>query len=304
MGVELRAGSTRIAVLHGGESREREVSLVSGQAALSALRARGHSAQAVDVTPGIVAWLARERPDVCLNMLHGKGGEDGCIQGLLEVLQLPYTHSGVAASALGMDKHRAKAVFREAGIPVASGRLVAAKDFRQGHPLPPPYVVKPNDEGSSIGVRRVFEGDAPPAAAAEEGCLLVERYVGGMELTVSVLGDRALEATRILSGRGWYDYAAKYSPGGSRHELPARLPPGVRERLLALALAAHQALGCRGVSRSDFRFDPDSGEMALLEINTQPGMTPTSLVPEQAAHVGISFPELLEWMLEDASCRR
>ena len=302
--VELTPGATRIAVLMGGWSREREVSLVSGRSCAEALRSRGHVVEEFDVGRDIGRVLEERRPDACLNMLHGKGGEDGCIQGILETLEIPYSHSGIGASALGMDKARSKAVLREAGIPVAESRLIPVAMLAEGHPLPPPYVAKPNDEGSSIGVRFVFPGDAPPEAGADESLLLVERYVGGLELTVSVLGTRALEVTEIVSSEGWYDYAAKYEPGGSRHELPARIPSVQRERLLEYAVRAHEALGCRGVSRADFRYDPDGDQTALLEVNTQPGMTPTSLVPEQAESVGISFPELVEWLVRDASCLR
>ena len=301
---ELKPGSTRIAVLMGGWSREREVSLISGRACATALRELGHSVEEVDVGRDIGRTLTALRPDVCLNMLHGKGGEDGCIQGVLEVLRIPYSHSGVGASALGMDKYRSKAVMRQLGIPVAADRLVASGALEAGHPMPPPYVAKPNDEGSSIGVRFVFPGDPPPRLWEGESRVLVERYVSGMELTVAVLGDRALEVTGIVSETGWYDYAAKYEPGGSRHEIPARVPDALRERLLEYARRAHEALGCRGVSRADFRFDPEGDELALLEINTQPGMTPTSLVPEQAARVGISFSSLVEWLVRDASCPR
>ncbi len=302
--VDLRPGTTRIAVLMGGWSREREVSLVSGRSCADALRERGHRVEEIDVGRDVGRLLESIRPDVCLNMLHGQGGEDGCIQGVLETLRIPYSHSGIGASALGMDKHRSKLVLAACGIPVAEGRLVEADALVAGHPMPPPYVVKPNDEGSSLGVRFAFPGDRPPAPLEGETRVLVERYVGGMELTVAVLGDRALEVTAILSGSGWYDYAAKYEPGGSRHEIPARIPAALREDLLGHALAAHSAVGCRGVSRADFRFDAEREELALLEINTQPGMTPTSLVPEQAASVGISFPDLVEWMVRDASCRR
>ena len=309
--VEVIPGRTRIAVLLGGWSREREVSLVSGRSSAEALRQRGHRVEEIDVGRDIARVLAAARPDVCLNMLHGKGGEDGCVQGVLETLEIPYTHSGVGASALGMDKWRSKAVLRDVGITVAESRLLPVAALAAGHPLPPPYVVKPNDEGSSIGVHFVRPGDPPlgpeALAAGEEGSggdWLVERFVPGLELTVAVLGGRALEVTEIVAASGWYDYAAKYRPGGSRHELPARIPAAVRERALADARRAHAAIGCRGVSRADFRFDPDAGELVLLEVNTQPGMTPTSLVPEQAECVGMAFPELVEWLLGDASCRR
>ncbi len=302
--VEIFPGKTRIAVLKGGWSREREVSLVSGSSCAEALRSRGHLVEEVDVGRDIGRVLDELRPDACLNMLHGKGGEDGCIQGILETLEIPYTHSGIGASALGMDKARSKAVLRQAGIPVAEGRLATARELGAGHLLPPPYVAKPNDEGSSIGVRFVHAGDPPPQAGANNSPVLVERYIDGLELTVSVLGNRALEVTEIVAAEGWYNYAAKYQPGGSRHVIPARISDELRTSLLDFALIAHKALGCRGVSRADFRFDPERQELALLEVNTQPGMTPTSLVPEQADRIGIPFPELVEWLVEDASCPR
>ena len=302
--VEIFPGKTRIAVLKGGWSREREVSLVSGSSCAEALRSRGHLVDEVDVGRDIGRVLDELRPDACLNMLHGKGGEDGCIQGILETLEIPYTHSGIGASALGMDKVRSKAVLRQAGLPVADGWLATAAELGAGHLLPPPYVTKPNDEGSSIGVRFVFAGDPPPQTGEGESPVLVERYIDGLELTVSVLGDRALEVTEIVAAEGWYDYAAKYQPGGSRHVIPARISDELRVALLDFALKAHNALGCRGVSRADFRFDPERQELALLEVNTQPGMTPTSLVPEQADRIGIPFPELVEWLVEDASCQR
>lgn len=299
--------SARIAVLKGGRSAEREVSLVSGRECAAALRQEGFDVVEIDAGPDLAARLAGEKPDVVFNALHGRWGEDGCVQGLLEWLALPYTHSGVMASSLAMDKTRAKRIFAAAGLPVARGLIARRDEARSAHPMRPPYVVKPNNEGSSVGVYLVAEGANGPAQLSDDmpEDVLVEEYVAGRELTVTVLGDRALAVTDILA-EGWYDYHAKYAPGGSRHVVPADLPEDVTAACLAHALAAHQALGCRGVSRADFRWDESRGldGLFLLEINTQPGMTPTSLAPEQAAHAGMSFGALVRWMVEDASCSR
>jgi D-alanine-D-alanine ligase len=246
-------------------------------------------------------------PDVVFNALHGRWGEDGCVQGLLEWLRIPYTHSGVLSSALAMDKDRAKAAYRAAGLPVVESVLAPRDEVRARHVLPPPYVVKPNNEGSSVGVYLVNEAaNAPPQLSdAMPEVVMVETFAPGRELTTTVMGDRALTVTDILTD-GWYDYDAKYKPGGSRHVIPADLPPEIFAACLDYALRAHDALGCRGVSRTDFRWDEARGldGLILLETNTQPGMTPTSLVPEQAQAAGISFPELVRWMVEDASCDR
>ena len=305
-GVSSRA-SHRVAVLKGGPSAEREVSLSSGRECAAALRVAGYDVVEVDAGPDLPARLAAIHPDCCFNALHGRWGEDGCVQGLLEWLGLPYTHSGVLASALAMDKARAKEAFRAAGLPVAESRLACAAEVRARHVMAPPYVVKPNNEGSSVGVYIVQEAaNAPPALGPEmPEVVMVEAYVPGRELTVSVMGDRALCVTEIVTA-GWYDYHAKYTPGGSRHVLPADLPREITAACLDLALGAHRALGCRGLSRADFRWDEARGMdgLILLEVNTQPGMTPTSLSPEQAAHVGIPFPELCAWIVEDASCNR
>ena len=305
-GVSSRA-SHRVAVLKGGPSAEREVSLVSGRECAAALRVAGYDVVEVDAGPDLPARLAAIHPDCCFNALHGRWGEDGCVQGLLEWLGLPYTHSGVLASALAMDKARAKEAFRAAGLPVAESLIAPAAEVRARHVMAPPYVVKPNNEGSSVGVYIVQEAaNAPPALGPEmPETVMVEAYVPGRELTVSVMGDRALCVTEIVTA-GWYDYHAKYSPGGSRHVLPAELPEEITAACLDLALRAHRALGCRGLSRADFRWDAARGRdgLILLEVNTQPGMTPTSLSPEQAAHVGIPFPELCAWIVEDASCNR
>ncbi len=291
----------------GGPSAEREVSLSSGRECVAALQVAGYQVVAIDAGADLPARLADARPDVVFNALHGRWGEDGCVQGLLEWLRLPYTHSGVLASALAMDKTRAKAAFAGAGLPVAAGRLACKAEAMARHVLPPPYVVKPNAEGSSVGVYIVPEGaNSPPVLAADmPEVVLVEAYAPGRELTVSVLGDRALGVTEIFAP-GWYDYAAKYTPGGSRHVLPADLPAPIADACLDYALRAHAALGCRGLSRTDLRWDAAKGlaGLIILETNTQPGMTPTSLSPEQARHVGIDFPALCRWIVEDATCSR
>lgn len=297
----------RIAVLKGGRSAERDVSLVSGRECAAALRQEGYEVVEIDAGPDLADVIVREKPDVAFNALHGRWGEDGCVQGLLEWLGVPYTHSGVLASALAMDKIRAKQVFAAAGLPVAAGRIVCKAEARGGHPMPPPYVVKPVNEGSSVGVYLVTEGANGPAQIADDmpDVLMVEAYVPGRELTTTVMGDRALAVTDIIA-EGWYDYHAKYAPGGSRHMVPAEIPAGIEAACLDYALRAHQAIGCRGVSRTDFRWDEAKGldGLIVLEINTQPGMTPTSLAPEQAAHCGMSFGDLARWMVEDASCSR
>ncbi|MBB5221469.1 D-alanine-D-alanine ligase [Amaricoccus macauensis] len=297
----------RIAVLMGGRSAEREVSLVSGRECAAALRSEGFDVVEIDAGADLADVLRREQPDVAFNALHGRWGEDGCVQGILEWLSIPYTHSGVLASALAMDKDRAKAILAVAGLPVAKGMLARRDDVRQAHPMPAPYVVKPNSEGSSVGVYLVLDGANSPAQLSDDmpETVLVEEYIAGRELTTSVLGDRALGVTDIITD-GWYDYHAKYAPGGSRHEVPANVPAEISRACLDYALRAHQALGCRGLSRTDFRWDEARGldGLVLLEVNTQPGMTPTSLAPEQAAHSGMSFGDLVRWLVEDASCSR
>ena len=299
--------SARIAVVKGGRSAEREVSLVSGRECAAALRNEGYDVVEIDAGPDVASVLQSEKPDVVFNALHGRWGEDGCFQGVLEWLRIPYTHSGVLASALAMDKVRAKRAFVEAGLPVVEGRLVCRDEVRGSHPMEPPYVVKPYNEGSSVGVYLVHEGANGPAQVSEDmpEILMVERYVPGRELTTAVLGLRSLGVTDIVA-EGWYDYHAKYSPGGSRHVIPAEIPDEISEACLDYAVRAHEALGCRGLSRTDFRWDESRGldGLVLLEVNTQPGMTPTSLAPEQAAHAGMSFGELMRWMVEDASCSR
>lgn len=297
----------RIAVLKGGRSAEREVSLVTGAECAAALRTEGYEVVEIDAGADLAQVLVREKPDVAFNALHGRWGEDGCVQGILEWLEIPYTHSGVLASALAMDKTRAKQVLAAAGLPVVHGRLAPRAEASARHPLPPPYVVKPNNEGSSVGVYIVAAGANAPAQISDDmpEVVLVEEYVAGRELTVTVMGERALAVTDIITD-GWYDYHAKYAPGGSRHVVPAAIPDEIEAACLDRALRAHVALGCRGVSRADFRWDESRGldGLFLLEVNTQPGMTPTSLAPEQAAHCGYSFGALVRWMVEDASCSR
>jgi D-alanine-D-alanine ligase len=304
-GSSIRAAS-KVAVLMGGASAEREVSLSSGRACAMALRQAGYHVTEVDCDRDLYARLLDLKPDVCFNALHGRWGEDGCVQGILEWLRIPYTHSGVLASALAMDKARAKDVYLAAGLPIVQSVLASRAEVEAGHVLPPPYVVKPNNEGSSVGVYIVHPGsNAPRLAATMPDVVMVEAFAPGREMTVAVMGDRALCLTDIIT-EGWYDYDAKYKTGGSRHVLPAEVPAEITEACLDYALRAHVALGCRGVSRTDFRWDEACGlaGLILLETNTQPGMTATSLAPEQAAYCGISFPELCAWMVEDASCNR
>ena len=297
----------RVVVLKGGPSAEREVSLVSGAECAGALRRAGYQVEEIDAGTDLASVLAETRPEVVFNALHGRWGEDGCVQGILEWLRIPYTHSGVLASALAMDKTRTKAVYASAGLPIAESRLATREEVTTSHPMAPPYVVKPRNEGSSVGIYIVGANANTPARLEADApdILMVERYVPGRELTVAVMGDRPLAVTDIIS-EGWYDYHAKYSAGGSRHVVPADVPAEVRDACLAHALTAHQALGCRGLSRTDFRWDESLGAdgLVLLETNTQPGMTPTSLAPEQASHLGISFEELCSWLVEDASCGR
>ncbi|WP_132956228.1 D-alanine--D-alanine ligase [Rhizobium sp. BK251] len=302
-----------VAVLLGGFSSERPVSLSSGKACADALEAEGFRVTRVDVDRDVSSQLAVLKPDVVFNALHGPFGEDGTIQGVLEYLQIPYTHSGVLASALAMDKSRAKLVAAAAGIPVAESIVMSRFSFTSEHPMKPPYVVKPVREGSSFGVVIVQEDQShPPQIVSSPEWLygdevIVERYIPGRELTCAVMGDVALGVIEIVPlDHSFYDYDAKYVKGGSRHDLPAKISPNIYQKIQTIALRAHQAIGCRGVSRSDFRFDDRLSEDGViwLEINTQPGMTPTSLAPEMAAHAGYSFGEFLRWMVEDASCSR
>ena len=303
----------RIAVLYGGVSAEREVSLASGAQVIAALREAGFAVTPIEVGADLAAVLAAltPAPDAVFNALHGRFGEDGAIQGVLDWLAIPYTHSGVRASSLAMDKTAAKTVFTAAGLAVPRGLLVAREALAAADPLPLPYVIKPAGEGSSVGVEIVRAGDnrrAEIARAWRYGPVaLVEEYIPGRELTVGVMGETALAVTEIIAAAGaFYDYDSKYAPGGSRHVIPADVHPAAYARALEMALAAHRALGCRGASRADFRYDDTGGEpgrLVLLEVNTQPGLTPTSLLPEQAAHRGIDFPALCAWMVQQATCR-
>lgn len=299
-----------VAVLMGGWSAEREVSLRSGKACADALEAEGYQVTRVDVARNITEVLARLKPDIAFNVLHGHPGEDGTIQGVLEVLEIPYTHSGVLASALAMNKQVAKEVMKAAGVPVPEGRVVTRAAAAKDHALPRPYVLKPVSEGSSVGVFIVTEEHTHPPQELTRADwrfgedLLAEKFIPGLELTCAVMGEEALGVIEIEATTRFYDYEAKYAPGGSRHVLPARIPADVYQRVRTLSLVAHRALGCRGVTRSDFRFDNRAGELACLEVNTQPGMTETSLVPELAAYQGLSFGALVKWMAEDASLNR
>ena len=296
-----------VAVLMGGPGAERAVSLSTGQECATALRQAGYSVVEIDAGPDLVNELTLADPDVVFNALHGRWGEDGCVQGVLEWMKLPYTHSGVLCSALAMDKEKTKDVFRGVGLPVVDSLLMAREDLVGAHPMPLPYVIKPNNEGSSVGVYLVDLGaEAPPELSADmPDMVMVEAFAPGRELTTTVVGDRALTVTDILTNT-WYDYDAKYAEGGSKHVVPAELPEDIFQACLEYALKAHAILGCRGISRTDFRWDEARGlaGLILLETNTQPGMTPTSLSPEQATAVGIPFPELCRFLVEDASCNR
>ncbi|HTN96018.1 MAG TPA: D-alanine--D-alanine ligase [Nordella sp.] len=304
---------THVAVLMGGWSAEREVSLSTGEGCADALRRAGFQVTPIDVKRNIGEVLADLRPDVAFNALHGKWGEDGCMAAILETMEIPYTHSGVRASALAMDKVKSKILFASAGIPVAESRVIDLELAATQHPLPLPYVLKPQAQGSSVGVHIVDHSSNGPAAIILEerelfgDQVLAERFIPGKELTCAVMGDVALGVIDILPAAGFYDYKAKYAPGGSVHVLPAEIPRDVYRKAQQYALAAHQVLGCRGVSRADFRYDdtPGSdGELILLEVNTQPGMTGTSLVPELAAHAGHSYEDLVTWMVNDATVNR
>jgi len=301
------AGPQTVAVIMGGPSAEREVSLSSGAQCAAALREEGFAVVELDAGPDLVDQLSQSQADVVFNALHGRWGEDGCVQGLLEWVGLPYTHSGVLASALAMDKERSKIAFARAGLPIAESKIASRADVEAAHAMAPPYVVKPNNEGSSVGIYIVHElANGPPTLGPEmPNEVMVESYVPGRELTTTILGDHALGVTDIITD-GWYDYAAKYETGGSRHVVPADVPADITKACENYALRAHHALGCRGMTRTDFRWDDSKGVEGLivLELNTQPGMTPTSLSPEQAQHRGISFPKLCRWLVEDASCLR
>jgi D-alanine-D-alanine ligase len=300
----------RVAVISGGWSSEREVSLSSGRGMAAAAREAGYAVIEIDAGRDLALQLHSAAPDIVLNALHGPWGEDGCVQGLLEIMGLAYSHSGVLASALAMDKDKSRAVYAQHGLDIAEGGVFAVRDIAREHVMAPPYVVKPISEGSSFGVHIVREGAVRPPPEMADGrwafgsLALVERYIPGRELSVGVMGDRPLAVTEITTLREYYDYAAKYEEGGSRHIVPASLPDAVTQAAMDAARRAHDALGCRGVTRSDFRFDDRAGRLVILETNTQPGMTPTSLVPEQAAHCGVGYVDLVRWMIEDASCPR
>ncbi len=302
-----------VAVLMGGWSSEREISISSGENCSNALEEKGYHVTRIDVSRDIGEVLARLRPDIAFNALHGPFGEDGTIQGVLEILEIPYTHSGVLASALAMHKLLAKPILVEAGVMVAESKAVSRREAAAAHPLEPPYVVKPIEEGSSFGVIIVRERANAPALEllAEDwafgDALMAERFIPGRELTCAMVADEPTDVIEIVTEGRFYDFDAKYAPGGSIHVLPAKISPIVYQNVRMLTQRAHQALGCRGVSRVDFRFDerPDgTGELICLEVNTQPGMTPTSLVPEMAANAGTDFGSLVAWMVEDASCGR
>jgi len=302
-----------VAVLMGGWSAERDVSLRSGKACADALVRVGYRVTRIDVGRDIASVLNTVKPDVALNVLHGRPGEDGTLQGLLEIVGIPYSHSGVLASSLAMQKDMAKAVFAAAGVPVPEGIVAHRLEAAKRHLLPPPYVIKPIAEGSSVGVFVITAEHAhPPQELTRDDWIygdqvIVEKYIAGKELTCAIMGEQALGVIEIVPTVRFYDYEAKYAPGGSRHLLPAPVSPFVYQQVRELALGAHKALGCRGVSRADFRFDDrleGTEGLVCLEVNTQPGMTETSLVPELAGHAGISFDELVRWMVEDASLNR
>ncbi len=305
--------SKHVAVLMGGVSNERPVSLVSGKACADALRNAGYRVTEVDVGYDIAERLREVAPDVAFNALHGRFGEDGTIQGVLEFLRIPYTHSGVLASALAMNKHQAKIMLKAAGVPVTDHVVASRAEVGRAHVMATPYVVKPVADGSSFGIMIVKSDQThPPQEILGEDWkggeeLMVERYIPGRELTCAVMGDVALPVTEIVTDLAFYNYEAKYSVGGSQHVVPAQISPNIYDKVQKMSLLAHAALGCRGVTRCDFRFNDAAGpegELVCLEINTQPGMTPTSLAPEQALHAGHSFEELVSWMVEDASCNR
>ncbi len=304
--------ATHVAVLMGGWSAERTVSLSSGKGCADALDAEGFRVSRVDVDRSLAAVLTDLKPDVAFNALHGRWGEDGCIQGLLEVLGIPYTHSGVLASSLAMHKEQTKRIVVKHGVPVADGRVVTPEQAMADHVLAPPYVAKPVSEGSSVGVVIVTEGaNRPPETIRQipttrDNEIMIERFIPGRELTCGVIGDNVTGIIDIVAAGHlqFYDFEAKYAPGGSKHILPAQIPAGVAERIQRHTLAAHKALGCRGVSRSDFRWDEAKDDLVFLEVNTQPGMTPTSLIPELAAHAGMTYGQLVAWLVEDASVER
>ncbi|MEM9740576.1 MAG: D-alanine--D-alanine ligase [Pseudomonadota bacterium] len=300
----------RVAVIYGGWSSERDISISSGTQMARAARAAGYDVTEIDATRDLAGQIKAAAPDVVLNGLHGPWGEDGCVQGLFEVMGVAYTHSGVAGSAVAMDKRKSKAVYAQCGLDIAEDVPCTRAEAAAQHLLAPPYVIKPIAEGSSFGVVIVRAGaNGPPKQILAEDwaygdVLMAEEFIPGRELSVGVMGDRALAVTEITTLREFYDFDAKYASGGSRHIVPADLPETVTHAAMEASVKAHKALGCRGVTRSDFRYDEKADRLVILETNTQPGMTPTSLVPEQAAHLGITFEQLVGWMIEDASCQR
>jgi D-alanine-D-alanine ligase len=310
----------RVTVLMGGWSAEREVSLVTGKGVANALVERGYRVTTFDPTPdlalpnlALIAEALTPPPEAVFNALHGTGGEDGTIQAVLDLLGIPYTHSGMRASAVAMDKPLAKRVVGTVGVPSAAGVVVTKSDLARGHPIAPPYVVKPVAEGSSVGVAIVRPGGnlAADQGWREDQMLLVEPYIPGRELTVGVMSRpgeeaRALAVTEIVHAAEIFDYTIKYSEGLATHILPAKIPESVYSALMEYARLAHQVIGCTGVTRSDFRWDesrPGLEGIYFLEVNTQPGMTPISLVPEQAGYIGMSYADLVEWIMEGATCQ-
>ena len=303
--------SKHVAVIYGGWSAEREVSLSSGRECIKALREKGYQVTEIDATRDLAAQLTaiHPKPDVIFNALHGRWGEDGAVQGLLEIMDIPYTHSGVRASAIAMDKMSAKAMFMEYDIPCARHVWVTRDDIAKGAALPPPYVLKPNNEGSSVGVEIILTAEEEQNMLARDWVhgagVMQEEFVPGREMTVAVKDGVAMEVIEILTGNhAFYDFESKYAQGGSEHVVPADISDDLRTKLRNNAEAAYRALGCRGIARADFRYDPKHDRLAILEINTQPGMTPTSLVPDAARHDGFSFADIVAWMVEDASCER
>lgn len=301
----------RVAVLMGGISSEREISLQSGQGVLHALNEAGYSAFPIDLTHDVAEFihiLTREKPDVVFNALHGKYGEDGCVQGILNLLQIPYTHSGVAASAVAMNKRLAKKIATDIGLMAAPEKMVTKADILTGHTLPMPYVVKPNDEGSSVGVFiiKTPKEEQKMLAAWPFGnkTVMMEEYIQGVEISVAVSDERALGVVEIVPRTGFYDFTNKYAQGGAEHIIPARVSKSVYDEAMRQAFLLHKELGCRGVSRSDFRYDNTNknNRLVFLEINTNPGMTPVSLVPELARYQGVSYQELVGWLVERAIC--
>jgi D-alanine-D-alanine ligase len=308
--VSKRLQPLHVLVLMGGWSSERSVSLTSGNGVADALEARGHRVTRLDMDRDVAARIAEAAPDVVFNALHGVPGEDGTVQGMLDLMGIPYTHSGLATSVVAIDKQLTKHELVPHGVPMPGGRIVQSADLYQGDPLERPYVLKPVNEGSSVGVAIVTaDGNyGNPIARDATGpwqefeSLLAEPYIRGRELTTAVLGDRALGVTELVPKSGFYDFDAKYTDGMTEHVCPAKIPEDIAKLCCEYALQAHKLLGCRGVSRSDFRWDDERGQegLFLLETNTQPGMTPLSLVPEQARHCGIEYGELCEIVIEDA----